>query len=521
MNKVAIYCRLSDEDKDKTNKNNDSESIQNQKNLLTEYAYNEGWFIYKIYSDDDWSGLDSDRPEFNQMINDAKNKKFNIVLCKSQSRFTRDMELVEKYLHNKFIEWNIRFVGLTDFADTSIKGNKKSRQINGLVNEWYCEDVSNNVKAIFDNKRKNGKFIGSFAPYGYKKSIIDNNKLVVDKEAADIVSKIFNLYLEGNGVQHIAYILNTKGIPNPTKYKQINGLNYVNSSQKNEFGLWNKTTIKRILKNQVYIGNMVQGKRKKINYKSKKIINLDMSNWIIVKDTHEPIIDKQIFYLVQKRLKTRIRSSGTGQPHLFASKVRCADCGSSLTKTKAYKFEYLRCKLYANSSGDKLCTSHSIRLDKLEKIVTLKTKQYINYMLNVENAANELNRKNSIGNQKELIDKNIKKIEKEIAEKIDVIKNLYIDKVKKVISEDMFRELSEAIIKEEEILEKRKIALEEEKITLGFQSYDIDSWIKIIKEYKDLDKLTPYIVNTMIDYIEVGEKSRETLEQKIKIHWLY
>ena len=141
MIKVAIYCRLSDEDKNKINISDDSESIQNQKTLLTKYAIQNEWDIYKIYSDDDYSGLDKDRPEWNQMLNDAETKKFNIVLCKSQSRFTRDMELVEKYLHNKFVEWGIRFIGLTDNSDTSNKGNKKQRQIMGLSNEWYCEDV--------------------------------------------------------------------------------------------------------------------------------------------------------------------------------------------------------------------------------------------------------------------------------------------------------------------------------------------------------------------------------------------
>lgn len=154
MIKVAIYCRLSDEDKDKVISTKDSESIKNQKNILIKYAAQQGWSIYKIYSDDDFSGLDNQRPAWNEMIKDAKERKFNIILCKSQSRFTRDMEVVEKYLHNKFIEWGIRFIGLTDNSDTLNKGNKKQRQINGLVNEWYCEDVSENIKSVFDMKRR-------------------------------------------------------------------------------------------------------------------------------------------------------------------------------------------------------------------------------------------------------------------------------------------------------------------------------------------------------------------------------
>ena len=164
--RVAIYCRLSREDDDKLHENDESESIQNQKSMLINYAMKEAWDIYNIYCDEDYSGIDSERPEFNKLLEDAKNHKFDIVLCKTQSRFTRDMEIVEKYLHNKFIEWNIRFVSPVDHVDTLDKGNKKSRQINGLVNEWYLEDLSENIRKTFDSKRKQGLHIGSFVCYG-------------------------------------------------------------------------------------------------------------------------------------------------------------------------------------------------------------------------------------------------------------------------------------------------------------------------------------------------------------------
>jgi len=177
MLKVAIYCRLSVEDKDKTI--DESESIQNQKSLLLNYCMEKEWSIYKIYSDEDYSGADNERPEFKQMIEDAQQKKFNIILCKTQSRFSRDMEIVEKYIHNKFLEWKIRFVSVVDNADTDVKGNKKARQINGLVNEWYLEDLSENIKTVLEHKRREGKYIGSYEPYGYEKSKYDKNKLII------------------------------------------------------------------------------------------------------------------------------------------------------------------------------------------------------------------------------------------------------------------------------------------------------------------------------------------------------
>lgn len=146
--KVAIYCRLSEEDRHKINKDDDSQSIQNQKSMLLDYAINQGWEVYNIYSDDDYAGSDRNRPEFNRLLRDAQDRKFQIVLCKSQSRFTREMELVEKYIHCDFVRWGIRFVSIVDNADTSLAGNKKSRQINGLVNEWFLEDLSENIKVF-------------------------------------------------------------------------------------------------------------------------------------------------------------------------------------------------------------------------------------------------------------------------------------------------------------------------------------------------------------------------------------
>lgn len=158
--KAAIYCRLSKEDEYKVG---ESESIQNQKSMLIQYAVENGFEIYQIYSDEDYSGIDRNRPAFNAMIQAAGEHRFDLVLAKTQSRFTRDMELVEKYLHGKFIEWGIRFIAVVDHVDTDDRANKKSRQINGLVNEWYLEDLSNNVRSVLDHKRREGQYIASFA----------------------------------------------------------------------------------------------------------------------------------------------------------------------------------------------------------------------------------------------------------------------------------------------------------------------------------------------------------------------
>ena len=226
-----------------------------------------GWDIYHIYCDEDYSGADRLRPDFNRMIQAAKEKQFQIILCKSQSRFTRDMELVEKYIHGLFPIWGIRFIAIADNADTEVKGNKKARQINGLVNEWYLEDLSENIRMVFDMKRRQGRYIGGFPIYGYQKDPKDHNHLIIEPEAAQVVRQIFRWSLEGHGKQEIAKLLNDQGIPNPTRYKAEHGW-ASGHPVSNSHGLWNKTTIWRILRNEMYTGVMLQGRRKKVSYLS-------------------------------------------------------------------------------------------------------------------------------------------------------------------------------------------------------------------------------------------------------------
>ncbi|NLP26710.1 MAG: recombinase family protein [Clostridiales bacterium] len=261
LDRVAIYCRLSEEDRDKVNPEDDSRSIQNQKNMLIQYATLQNREVYAIYSDDNFSGSDRKRPQFNNMIADAKAKKFDIILCKAQSRFTRELELVEKYINHLFPIWGIRFVSIVDNSDTAIEGNKKSRQINGMVNEWFLEDQSKSIKSVFEHKRKEGYFYGSFAPYRYKKDPNQKGHLIIDEEAAKIVRYIFKLYISGLGNTNIARRLNEEGVPNPTEYKRLKGLRYKNSHDSNS-KLWKDFSINRIISNPVYIGLVVQGKQR-------------------------------------------------------------------------------------------------------------------------------------------------------------------------------------------------------------------------------------------------------------------
>ena len=232
------------------------------------------------------------------MLQAASEHQFDVVLAKTQSRFTRDMELVEKYLHGKFMEWGVRFIAVVDHVDTNDTANKKSRQINGLINEWYLEDLSTNVRSVLDHKRKEGLFIGSFARYGYCKDPNAKGKLIIDPEAAEVVRRIFSMALNGIGAHKIARILNDEKIPSPTAYKQLHGIHYRSALKNTNAALWSSPTVYQILHDQVYIGNMVQGKHKKISYKSEKTIWLPKSQWIVVENTHEAIIEREMFFII-------------------------------------------------------------------------------------------------------------------------------------------------------------------------------------------------------------------------------
>ncbi len=518
--KVAIYCRLSREDDDKLHENDESESIQNQKSMLINYAIEKSWDIYNIYCDEDYSGIDSERPEFNKLLEDAKSHKFDIVLCKTQSRFTRDMEIVEKYLHNKFVEWNIRFVSPVDHVDTSDKGNKKSRQINGLVNEWYLEDLSENIKRTFDNKRKQGLHIGAFVCYGYKRDSENKNKLVVDEDASAIVKQIYDLYEQGNGVTKIAQMLNEKGILPPTKYKLSKGFKFQNQGKNIDY--WSESTISKILKNEVYIGNMVQGYNKKVSYKSKKMVALPKSEWIVVANTHEPIISKEQFYRVQEIFKRKTRRCKDGEVHLFANKLVCLDCGSKLYKCQNDRgYVYFSCKSSKKIYGT--CTRHSIGYDNLKELVTEKIREKILAFYNFDDISDELFVKKDTHNNKQKLEVQRASLTKSIENINNAIKELYLNKANNKIPDELFEDLNSSFISDKVKIKneldkvKNQISnLEEKELNNKFIKEQKE---KIINKFRDFNELSYDIVNSFIDYIEIGEKDKKINRQDIVIHW--
>ena len=514
--KVAIYCRLSEEDRNKQTETDDSGSIQNQKAMLVGYALERGWGIYCIYSDDDYAGADRRRPEFNRLLGDAEAKKFDIVLCKTQSRFTRELELVEKYIHGLFPIWGIRFISIVDNADTADKGNKKSRQINGLVNEWYLEDMSDNIRSVLKNRRENGFHIGAFALYGYKKDPEQKGHLIIDEEAAAVVREVFTLFSRGYGKTAIARMLNDRGIPNPTEYKRLKGLRYKQPKAKNST-LWKYFAISDMLTNEMYIGNMVQGKYGSISYKTKQNKPRPKDKWYIVEGTHEPIIDRELWDRVQKMIAERAKPFEVGTIGLFAGKARCANCGYVMRSSKNRGKHYLQCS--NRHIAKDACIGSFISVDKLEQMVIDELNRLSKEYLNKDDLEKKIEFAGNLQIQKESILKNIASYEKRVRELSKGIRELYMDKVKGLISDADYAEMSKDFTGDRDRLEKlisdghRQIEEIEDKIEAG------DNRREIIERYTNLKRLNRGMVEILIDYISVGKRIPGTRSVPIEIHW--
>lgn len=528
IEKVGVYCRLSDEDRFKINKNDDSDSIVNQRSMCIKYATQNGWNVVDIYSDDDFSGAGTYRPDFERLIKDCESGKINLVLCKSQSRFSRDMEIIERYLHNKFIEWGVRFVSIVDNADTSIESNKKSRQINGLMNEWYLDDLSTNIKKSLKNKREDGLFMGSFAPYGYDRDENDKHKLVVDPVAAEVVKKIFEMYANGYGYYKICEYLNNNNIPPRSLYKKQKGSKFVCSNCDYKNVKWRVDTIAQILRNEVYIGNLVQGKITSMGYKVHKFKKVDEKDWCRIENTHERVIDKETWNKVQVRLGTHESPIKTGEIHYLSRKVYCKECDKVFMRNvyhvkgeESGKRAYLQCK---GAKKHHICDNKkAIRIDEVEKILLNAINDLLENYYD-QNNLKELYEKRNLQNTDndetiKILEKEKQTLEKKIEDNKSYYRNLYEDKVKGTITEDMFGMMSNDYLKEIETMVKRIETIELEINNLKIVKKEQKQAEEILKKYKHIKVLDKVIVDEFIDKVYVGAYDKETKKRDIEIEW--
>ena len=504
--KVAIYVRLSKEDADK--ENDESESIANQKAMLITYANEKGWHIHKIYTDEDYSGSDATRPEFNEMLKDAERGEFQVVLCKSLSRFARDVALVETYINDKFLEWGIRFVSPTDYADTGVKGNRKNIQINSLVNQWYLEDLSENIKQVLNHKKREGKWVGGMTPYGYKKNPENRHQLIIDEEVVDIVKEIFSMYLSGRGAWHITNQLNQRKIPPPSAHKEQQGQR---RAARNTTGKWGRNTIWNILGNPNYCGDMVQARVGKKTYKSKTLTPKAQSEWIIVEDTHEPIISKEDFRKVQEMKKEKSGSYNyvekrREKENVFRGLVKCSVCGKPATL----------CKMTSSSFGDRSfrcngrienttkCNVRTLPYSIIYNEVHAKITAYINDELQNMSITKH-------GEKDKGLEQKLKKEQAKLANRINdlnlALSNAFIEKSTNKISEEDYNVIMSGINTQKEGINEQIEGIQDRISELENAENAGTDWGEYLKSIQGFEELTHDVVRRFIEKIEIGEKT--------------
>lgn len=518
---AALYIRLSKEDGDKQ----ESYSVTSQREILKEYVKQHPDIeIFDYYIDDGWSGTNFDRPSFQHMMDDINSGKINCVIVKDLSRFGRNYTDAGYYLDNVFARLNIRFVALNNGVD-SVSNNMNAATkcitvgVQNVINESVAATTSVNVRGTLNVNRSQGKFIGSFASYGYQKDPDDHHRLIIDEEAATVVRQIYKWFLEGKSIIGITKELNKNCIPNPTVYKQQKGWNYVNSSSKGD-GLWCDSTVRRMLSNEMYVGNMVQGKNTTISYKIKQCKAIPKEDWIIVKGTHEPIISQDDFDTVQSMFTRHIRTAPSKtEVDLFAGFVKCANCHRAMSK-KTNRHTYGTYKYYRCITSNKMltgsCKGHSVRIDKMENAVLLTIQMLIKTAISLDEVLQKINNKSKKNSGVELLKKSLNNqiSERDKYKKMQL--DLYPDWKNGVISREEYLSLKQSMTEKIQYLEE-KIECITKTIKEREDGVSSDNEFLVhFKKYGNIDKLTRPLLNELVDSILVHEDGNITINFKFK-----
>ena len=527
---VGIYCRLSNDDE----RDGESVSIENQKLLLQRYVREQGWNEIDVYIDDGYSGTNFQRPGVQRLIADAKAKRINVILVKDLSRFGRNYIEFGQYTDYLFPSIGCRFIALNNGIDTMKNdGSTDVMCFLNLFNEFYSRDTSKKVKAVKKACAESGKFMGIHPPYGYKRDPLDKHHFIIDEETAPLVRRMFAMRASGAPFRKIATTLNDEGIQPPGElYYQRQG----RSDPRRVNHLWNESTVKVMLRNEAYIGNMVQGKCGTLSYKSKKLVSKPKEDRIRVEGTHEPIISREIWDTVVAIDQKRVRKSGTadGVRSIFTGLVYCADCGFKM-RNQVERFTYkdgrpgryssFVCGNYSRS-GKNACTIHTIYEDALKQLVLADIREKAQYA--------EYDREHLLAQiirmkDKELhsrtasYEQELKRISARVSELERLMQNLYEDKCTGVVPQTVFQTL----MKKYETERAQKAAaipeLERKVRTQMENRHGADRWAEIIRRYTEITELDETILFELVNRIEVGEarKIGKTRIQDVKVFYRY
>ena len=515
---VGIYIRLSQEDKDKKYES-DSESVINQRELLRSFVKNNSFNLVKEYVDDGYSGTDFERPGFQKMLEDINNKKINCVIVKDLSRLGRDHVMTGYYIETFFPENNIRFISILESYD-SFKNQASNDSSTFIIacNDYYSKQNSVKIRNVLNEKRKNGKFVGSLPCFGYMRDPEDKGHLIPNPETAPIVKKIFKWRADGIGPTEIANRLNKEKVSTPSCYKKTNY-----SSRLIDRDNWNISTVKKILSNRIYTGDLVQHTQTKVNYKSKKKITLDEKLWIIVENTHEALVDKDTFNYVNtlRRRNTRNYEVKTNrEKRLLEGKLFCKECQNRLTVLYRKKLDYwsVNCNRYSRDPVRGRCYSHFYPYNYLEEQILEQIYRSVSKLIK-ELDVNKLNNEvvKNIHKETTDIDKVIKDLQIEKDKITNRLTTLYNDRCDGAISVDTYKVLAS---ESENKLKQINESIENEQVKkykIKNKSSVLPDYTKKIKKLLDLNKPKKELIDTLIDRIVIDKNRNITIKYKYDV----
>ena len=526
---VGIYVRLSQEDM----REGESLSIENQKKMLTDYVSQQaGWNLVGIYEDDGYSGTNFDRPGVRQLLDDAKSGKINLILCKDLSRFGRNYIEVGQYIDYIFPSFNIRFIALSDNVDTLDRNSTAMdlMPIMNLFNEWHAANTSKKVRSVLAQNAKEGKYIASFAAYGYLKGDDEKHTPIIDEPAAQVVRRIFELRATGITPTQIAKILNADGVPIPSDYR-AQRLGKPNP-YKNTFHYWSHVAVRNILGNPIYIGHLAQQKFTTVSFKNHKSVRRGKDEWVIAENTHEPIISQELWDKCQEVDRCashgKIMKKGIVLP--LNSMMFCPDCGAKMklnghAKKKDGSVNYFyACGTYSRC-GASTCTTHYISRKQIEKIVLADILAKARYVIeNEEEARQEFLRRKETEGTKHLDDarQQLAKCQSRLAELKMMTQKVYQDKLLGKVPEDLCLEtLGQFRAEEAELTEKVKsltATLEQDSKARD----DIEEFICRLKQYADAPELTREMCVDLIEYVVIGDRPKDkSTPRRIQIYYKF
>ena len=518
---AAVYLRLSREDGDVTEGSKQvSNSIANQNELVMDFLKSHPEIsVISTYTDDGYTGVNFDRPEFQRMLSDIREGRINCVIVKDLSRFGRNYIESGRYIEKIFPMLGIRFIAITDGYDSINEdmGTDMIVPFKNLINDAYCRDISIKIRSHMDIKRRNGEYIGAFAAYGYLKDEENKNHLVVDEYAADVVRDIFSMKLCGMSQQAIADKLNADGILSPIQYKKSIGVGLNSSFQKSVKPKWSYNAVLRILKNEVYTGTVVQGKCTTPNYKIKKRIHKDEAEWIRVEDMHEAIIPKSDFDIVQEILlrDTRVAPEQT-EVFPLAGMVFCADCGEPMVRKTVpaggKRYVYYVCS--GNKKDKSKCSTHNISEKNLMQGVLDVVQNHIGKIIATAHAVEVIYQTQKTKPDVVKLEDRIQKLHEE-AEACNSRKmNLYEDYKDGILSRDEYSMLKDKYQAQMDDIEKSIASIEADRDGILANGTERQEWIEKLKKYEGVTELDRELVTFLIDRIEVVDT--ETIQVRYR-----